>query len=447
MSSIFEESYLDVSSASLNTPSTFQHKGKRAKYIKARKPSSDIENILKRQRLNNIANAILAVISIVMIYYSVSYMQSDEFYRQDTDKPRNSSNRFVTVTRLANIFLTLFLCNISSVALIYRHYRFEVDKLIVRNLLPETATVLNSGLKYSILLEMSILGIVCPPYLDTTFSGEMLSGTFIYSIDMLAAIISMSRLLLVGRLYIHISDWLSDSAFILGKKYSVTPNILFALKADVKHRPYLLLGPVFLAVVVVIGFIVRSLERPYESEYKSGLDFEYITNAWWMTVVTMATVGYGDGYPSTHLGRFVMITAALIALVLISLYVVTLTLGTNLSKEESAAYYVIKKMKAETYVAEKAADIIKAALRLMVVRTRLKGSRRLRNIFIQATAVRKEVSNFNRMPSGMNRYMPAHEMLIQIQQRVISSIQEIQNDAVLISYIGEKLEYFKVDYI
>lgn len=294
---------------------------------------------------------------------------------------------------------------------------------------------------------MSILGIVCPPYLDTTFSGEMLSGSFIYSIDMLAAIISMSRLLLVARLYIHISDWLSESAFILGKKYSVTPSIFFALKADVKYRPYLLLAPVFLAVVMVIGFIVRSLERPYVSEYKSALDFEYITNTWWMTVVTMATVGYGDGYPSTHLGRFVMIIAALIALVVISLYVVTLTIGTNLSKEEYAAYYAIKKMKAETYVAEKAADIIKAALRLMVVRTRLKGSRRLRNIFIQATRLRKEVSNFNRLPSTMNRYLPAHEMLIQIEQRVASSIREMQNEVVHISYIGEKLEYFKVDYI
>lgn len=71
MSSIFEDSSLDISSASLNTPSTFQHKGKRAKYIKARKPCSGIEIILKRQRLNNIASAILAVISIVMIYYSV----------------------------------------------------------------------------------------------------------------------------------------------------------------------------------------------------------------------------------------------------------------------------------------------------------------------------------------------------------------------------------------
>ena len=80
--------------------------------------------------------------------------------------------------------------------------------------------------------------------------------------------------------------------------------------------------------------------------------------------MTMTTVGYGDGYPSTHLGRLIMIITAVLSLVVISLYVVALTLATMFTKEETKAYYIIKKLRAHTNVKEKAANVIKTAFRL-----------------------------------------------------------------------------------
>lgn len=68
----------------------------------------------------------------------------------------------------------------------------------------------------------------------------------------------------------------------------------------------------------------------------------------WLIMITMTTVGFGEGYPSTHLGRFIGVCACLIGMLLVSLMVVSLTLSSEFTQEESkvvlfinAAIYLI----------------------------------------------------------------------------------------------------------
>ena len=51
----------------------------------------------------------------------------------------------------------------------------------------------------------------------------------------------------------------------------------------------------------------------------------------------MTTVGFGEGYPSTHLGRFIGVIACIIGMLLVSLMVVSLTLSSEFTQEESKA--------------------------------------------------------------------------------------------------------------
>lgn len=46
----------------------------------------------------------------------------------------------------------------------------------------------------------------------------------------------------------------------------------------------------------------------------------------------MTTVGYGDGYPSTHLGRLVASISCIFGLVIISLMIYVLTDATSMNK-------------------------------------------------------------------------------------------------------------------
>jgi hypothetical protein len=66
----------------------------------------------------------------------------------------------------------------------------------------------------------------------------------------------------------------------------------------------------------VFGYLVCMFEAPYylitkqmeitDSEFQ---DYGIIWNGQWLTVVSMSTVGFGDFYPVTALGRITIIVA------------------------------------------------------------------------------------------------------------------------------------------
>ena len=86
-----------------------------------KKRGEDMIALCKKQFINDLFLAIIAISSILIVYFEVMHMQSEEFYREEIStvnnipviiKQRNQSNTEVTTLRLVNIGLTLVLCNI-----------------------------------------------------------------------------------------------------------------------------------------------------------------------------------------------------------------------------------------------------------------------------------------------------------------------------------------------
>ncbi|CAG9311639.1 unnamed protein product [Blepharisma stoltei] len=401
---------------------------------------NSLEFVCKKQLKIDLINAALAFSSIMIVYY-----ESEEFYKQDTKcsagecaitKSHNESNDYVTSMRVTNIGITLVI-----LCLIYQHYLYELDKMKIRKQVPPQSTLKTSNLLQAMVPEMVIMGIFCPPYFDSTFSGTMLNGKYVYSYDVIIAVLTILRVFLILRVYTHFSIWLSNESFKEGKKLGVNTNVFFALKADLKYQPHIILSAAIGTLVICIGYAVRDLERPFVSTTKSRLNFDYLTNGWWMTVVTMTTVGYGDGYPSTHFGRALMLFTAIAGLVMVSLYVVTLTVATMFSKEETKAYYMIKKVKANSDVRHKASNVIKATFKLKEALMRKRGANYLRRVFIYGALLRRHIHYFKRDTSVANtRYLPPPEMLVQLEQKLISDIDDIRKEIIDIDYIGERLQ-------
>lgn len=76
---------------------------------------------------------------------------------------------------------------------------------------------------------------------------------------------------------------------------------------------------------VLAGLIIQSCERTFvPSDPSSVQDYSYFVNPLWLCFVTMSTVGYGDFFPRTHLGRMVGVVVCLFGMIVVSLLVIFL---------------------------------------------------------------------------------------------------------------------------
>ena len=98
----------------------------------------------------------------------------------------------------------------------------------------------------------------------------------------------------------------------------------FALRSIFASDPYLFLIYSILVLVFTFTFMVRIIEGPIAKIDKDGIDFSVVQNCIWNIIVTMTTVGYGDYYPKTIIGRIVILLAALSGTTLISFMVIAL---------------------------------------------------------------------------------------------------------------------------
>lgn len=103
---------------------------------------SRIKKVTNQQRLNDVLNAAAALASIMVVYYEVTFMQSEEFYERFTEtrdgeevvtKNHNESNVKVNVMRAANICLTALI-----LLFVHRHWMIE---LVLKKLKGELPSV------------------------------------------------------------------------------------------------------------------------------------------------------------------------------------------------------------------------------------------------------------------------------------------------------------------
>jgi Ion channel len=69
----------------------------------------------------------------------------------------------------------------------------------------------------------------------------------------------------------------------------------------------------------------------------------------------MSSVGYGDFYPITHFGRFVIVIAAFWGMVMVSQFIYTMEIQSNFSQAQSKAYGLIERLQKRNELRKEAA--------------------------------------------------------------------------------------------
>ena len=441
--------------------------------------SNKSTSIYERTRLNvkyvDVIIGILAFSNIVItiIDNEIYIIKNDEYYDKKNEfiTPQNIkimgerkiSNK-ENICRIINIFIAFF-----TLIFVIIRYSLILKLLKLENKLSKYDNLISSGLLWREILEILFVIILYPPFLNNIIKGTMLDLYFVYNINSIVAAIVILKCYLIIRVYSYFSKWTSDEAISLCNKYNVESGLSFALKAELTYRPYIAIFLVTLVIVLICAYFVKIAEygiMEYDTLTKNlseENDLAYLLNCIWLIIITMVTVGYGDEYPKSHFGRVVIIIAAILGMLLVSIIIVSLGNLIEFTDEEKKAYSLLKKMKADDNAFNKAGNVIGILCKMRYLfERRITGNNIKKNSniikyntnhnnnskktilikrFILLTKLKRAVSMFKSdFKLATSFSIPVDEMLKFLESKLSSDIKELNSKLDILQTTEGKLD-------
>ncbi len=163
----------------------------------------------------------------------------------------------------------------------------------------------------------------------------------------------------------------------------------------------------------------------------------------------MTTVGYGDFYPKTHIGRFISIFACLVGVYFVSMMMVFMTQKSILNEAENKAYKLITRLKLRNEIKDLKADIVYRILIMALDKKKLKeNSIRERDFYINYSFQKRKIANAIESSSEKLRliktfeFVPIKEHLFDISERIDNDIKEIKQELESLNFLNETLINF-----
>lgn len=122
---------------------------------------------------------------------------------------------------------------------------------------------------------------------------------------------------------------------------------MFAFKAIMKESSYKVLIVSLLISLPMLSYTLRLFEQKVQTT-----SFNNLTTSAWCVLITMTTVGYGDIYPESHMGRLVGVVCSFWGVCFVSLFVVALTNITNFDFSEKKAFMLLQRLQAKEVLRE-----------------------------------------------------------------------------------------------
>lgn len=178
-------------------------------------------------------------------------------------------------------------------------------------------------------------------------------------------------------------------------------------------------------------------------------NWDYAINAMWCIFLTMTTVGYGDFYPKTQIGRFIVIMAGLVGVYFVSMMMVFMTQKSILTENENKAFKIITRLKLRNEIKNIKANIVYRAIKMAIEKKKLNnGEISEQKFHINYNYHRRKITNENenckekiRMIQNFE-FIPLKEQLFDISERIDSDIKEIKQELESLGFLNETLINF-----
>lgn len=226
-------------------------------------------------------------------------------------------------------------------------------------------------------------------------------------------------------------------------------NFSFVFKALQKEHPFLTLMTIFILTCVCFGFSCRIFELYYwETQIIKLQDWTYEWNALWCIFVSMTTVGYGDFYPKTHVGRFIVIIACTVGIYFVSIMMVFMTQNSILNETEFKAYKLITRLKLRNEIKDIQSEIVFHAIKKKIAKIKKTENTTDVNYELIETNEKRKIFSLIKKMKEKNRsiksfeFIPTKEQLFDICERINSDIKEIKQEMEALDFLTKEVQNF-----
>ena len=315
-----------------------------------------INEIFVRLKISELVSLYFAILGIgcAIIDYEISY---------DDNSDDNKYSRIVFE----------ILCVISSLCIILTlvfRYGIILKLYKARGHYSKYDTIGNTGLYKYLFVEVIINSLTPYPFIwDETYTESFsdYDTKVNYRVnDLFLLIMCLCRTYLIIRALLTLSNFMDTRSQRVCMMSGSDANFMFSVKSLMKKKPYSVLLSSLIVSVALFGFILRVFERPLSDA--SGQDFNSINNAFWVTLITMTTVGYGDFFPKSNIGRFVGILIAFWGVAFVSLFIVTLTNLLLFENGEEKSFILLQRLKSKDALKKQAVNVMTAAYRQKITK-------------------------------------------------------------------------------
>ena len=261
------------------------------------------------------------------------------------------------------ILYVVFISSILLVIMTITRYILKLEFRDKRNGALNRSTVWETGQWKQMLAECIFVFIHPSPFflgikIETETSFDKVR--IYYHVNDILNIIVFLRLIVIMRVVLIHTYWYSNRAQRLCEMYDCESGYMFALKCLMRKSPEKIVMMGLIISIPCFGYLLRICERPIVRTItdSSEWNFDSYLDCMWNVIITITTVGYGDYFAKTLLGRIIIFICSIWGAFVVSLMVVALTNILEMDHLEQKAYHVLRRLTTRDKMRNEAACVL-----------------------------------------------------------------------------------------
>lgn len=354
----------------------------------------------------------------------------------------DNSNMTILIARAITSACT-FIVLILIIARSFLMVKFNKYRMIIKL----NESYCETGYFKFLIIEIILLLVHCPPglYVIIEIPQRTINIPGFVSIEVILSILSLFfRFYHIFKYFSFHSRWYSYESEELCLECNTSLDMEFTLKAEFKERPFILLGITLILSIFLFGYSLRCIEMFFMPS--SNQDWRYYWNGMWCVIITMATVGFGDFFPVSIIGRIIAIISCFWGTFLISLIVAAMTVAVEFNTQEAISYDSIKAAHFELELGTNASVLIQRAFRYRKLMKKADNSTRFQvDKSVGFKDLKSAIDQFRRLRK--NKSLSIEAMIIElsinkIEENLTTEIQKIKSQIVVIDSINKLLNEY-----